>query len=97
MKSNIYQIKEYKNSHEKNINIAENIFIEMENLGIDPKPFLEMAALDLYNQYGNDALHFADRIYQNFFDLGDVQSSRIWRKLINILMLIDQKTDLIAH
>ena len=39
-----------------------NLFVEMKDLGIDPIPLLEIAAHDLLNQYGNDAVTFSMQI-----------------------------------
>lgn len=97
MKTNIYPINNIEKQVANDMEISENIFFEMEKLGIDTQPFIELAATDLFNQYGMEALQFADQIYQDFFDLNDVQSSRIWRKIINVLMMINQKSNMMYH
>jgi|TARA_R110002096_G_scaffold436096_2_gene667499 hypothetical protein len=74
-----------------------NLFVEMKDLGIDPIPLLEIAAHDLLNQYGNDAVTFSMQIERDFEDDGDFQSAEIWQKISHYLQNLNGPGELIAH
>lgn len=58
-----------------------NIFEEMETLGIDTTPFLEIAALDIIDQFGDAALYYSSAIEQKFIENDDLTSATIWAKI----------------
>ena len=97
MKSNVILIKDHKKPTKTDLTKNTNIFSEMEQLGIDPGPFLEVAAQDLSNQYGSDALSFSLQICQEFCDDGDNQSAEIWQKISCHLSQLQQFGTVIAH
>ena len=74
-----------------------NLFVEMKNLGLDPIPLLEIAAHDLLNQYGNDAVTYSIQIERNFEDDGDLQSAEIWQRISHYLQSLNGSGELIAH
>lgn len=81
MQSNILITKSSsKNINSKNLESAD-IFIEMENMGIDSTPFIEIAAIDIKNQFGDAAFKYSNEIEQNFIDRGDLSSASIWAKI----------------
>lgn len=76
---------------------ALDIFFQMELLGINPDPFIEIAAQDLINQYGNDALNHSWKIIQEFKRCGDHQSANIWIKITTFLGKINESGALVAN
>lgn len=79
-------------------NIPEfSIFSQMELLGINPDPFIEIAAHDLLNQYGIDTLSHSRKILNDFTARDDLQSAEIWQKIIKYLEELNGTGDLIAH
>lgn len=97
MNSNVILIKDHKKQVRADLFKCTNIFSEMEQLGIDPGPFLEVAALDLNNQYGPDALGFSLQIIEDFSEDGDNQSAEIWQKISCHLSQLQQFGTVIAH
>jgi|GEM_PF-743790 hypothetical protein len=80
MQSNILITKSSsKNINSKNLGSAD-IFVEMENMGIDSTPFIEIAAIDIKNQFGDATFKYSNEIEQNFIDRGDLSSASIWAK-----------------
>lgn len=74
-----------------------NIFLEMSALGIDPQPFLEIAAHDLINQYGDNALELSQKIKNDFLTANDLESAEIWQKISAHLESINTSSALVAH
>lgn len=74
-----------------------NLFVEMKDIGIDPMPLLEIAAHDLLNQYGNDAVTYSMQIERDFEDDGDFQSAEIWQIISHYLQNLNGSGELIAH
>ena len=74
-----------------------DLFIEMRDQGIDPIPLLEIAAHDLLNQYGNDAVRYSIQIEKDFTDEGDIQSAEIWQIISHYLQTLNGPGELIAH
>ncbi|MBT5072178.1 MAG: hypothetical protein HOJ34_09195 [Kordiimonadaceae bacterium] len=97
MNSNIILIKDHKKPAKTDLRKNTNIFSEMEKFGIDPGPFLEIAAQDLNNQYGTDALSFSLQISQEFIEDGDKQSAKIWQKISCHLSQLHQFGTVISH
>ena len=97
MNSNAILIKGHKKTAKTDLFKSTNIFSEMKQLGIDPGPFLEVAALDINNQYGTDALGFSLQIIEEFIDDGDTQSAEIWQKISCHLSQLQQFGTVIAH
>lgn len=97
MNSNIILIKDHKRPAKVDFLKSTNIFSEMEQLGVDPGPFLEIAAQDLNNQYGPDALSFALQIIEEFIDNGDNQSAEVWQRISCHLSQLQQFGTVIAH
>ena len=77
----------------------ENLTIlqEMEQMGIDPDPFLEIAARDLINQFGQNALEYSIQIEQNFIEAENLQSAIIWGKISSFLSEWNDLDGLITH
>lgn len=81
MQSNILIAKSSsKKINSKNLESAD-IFVEMENMGIDSTPFIEIAAIDIKNQFGDAAFKYSNEIEQNFINSGDLSSALIWAKI----------------
>lgn len=73
------------------------IFDQMRHLGINPDPFIEIAAHDLLSQYGDKAQYFAKSISCDFYDRGDFPAAEIWKKIDVYLSSINGPGELIAH
>ncbi len=74
-----------------------NMFAQMKLVGINPNPFIEIAAHDLLNQYGCDALMIAKNISFDFNNRGDFQAAEIWMKIEEYLSMLNGSGRLIAH
>ena len=81
MQSNIMVNQQISDNTNSNFLECTNILTEMEKMGIDPTPFLEIAALDLINQFGEAAFEYSIQIEQNFIIAGDIEKAIIWGKL----------------
>lgn len=81
MQSNILITNPISKSINFPISGSTNIFMEMEKMGIDVEPFLEIAALDIIKQFGDDALKYSSKIEKNFIATGDIDSALIWAKI----------------
>ncbi len=68
-----------------------NILSEMNLLGIDYNPFLEIAAKDLSDKLGDLAYGYSISIRQSFIINQDLESAEIWAKISNILLLLNQE------
>ena len=97
MQSNIIFNHPRPNATNSNLKESAGIFMEMEMHGIDPAPFLEIAARDLVNQYGKVALSYSARIAQDFQDEGDIDSAIIWSKISSHLSTMKDTGNLLAH
>lgn len=97
MNTNVILIEDHRKPAKADLIKSTNIFSEMEQLGVDPAPFLEIAALDLNTQYGPDALSFSLQIIEEFIDSGDNQSVEIWQKISSHLSQLQQFGTVIAH
>jgi len=97
MNSDQIVIAEYRSDTATKSASQTDLFIEMQNLGIDPNPLLEIAAHDLLNQYGADALSYSIQIERNFYEEGDRQSASIWQKIITYLECLNGPGELVAH
>jgi len=94
MNSNLIQIAGFKSNKASK---ETSLFTEMEELGIDPAPLLEIAAHDLLNQYGNDAVSYSIQIERGFEDNGDTESAAIWQKISHYLQSLNGSGELVAH
>lgn len=81
MQSNIVINRLKKNNAKSNFLDCAGLLMEMEMLGVDPAPFLEVAARDLINQFGRTALKYSIQIEQNFIETGDIDSAAIWSRI----------------
>ncbi|MDG1707302.1 MAG: hypothetical protein P8H03_01000 [Emcibacteraceae bacterium] len=97
MHSNIIINHSRPTAANSNFKESVGIFMEMEMHGIDPTPFLEIAARDLVNQYGKVALSYSARIAQDFQDEGDIDSAIIWSKISSHLSTMKDTGNLLAH
>ncbi|MBL4603608.1 MAG: hypothetical protein JKY84_12745 [Emcibacteraceae bacterium] len=97
MNSNPILIDSYSRRNKKPTAVTTNIFLEMELIGMDPNPLLEIAAHDLINQYGNDAVGYSIQIERDFIDEGDAESAEIWQKISNYLQSLNGTGQLVAH
>lgn len=91
------EAKNYQNPFEHEKIQKNNIFTEMEAIGINPDTLLEIAAHDLINQYGDNALIYSKKIEQQYFENGDEQSLQIWQRITNYLQTLNGAGSLIAH
>lgn len=79
-----YNINLINNQPKINIQLTKeqvDIFFEMEQLGIDPAPFLAIAANDLFNQYGLKAKDYAAQAIQIFMLAEEAEATEIWQKI----------------
>lgn len=97
MQSNIILSKSLPKAANANLKETANIFLEMEQLGIDPAPFLEIAAHDLVNQYGSIALDYSLYIEQDFKEDGDTEAAEIWQKISCCLVELAEHGNMRAH
>jgi hypothetical protein len=97
MQSNIFISNTRSKAPHSDLKDGASIFMEMEMHGIDPAPFLEIAARDLSNQYGSTALAYSQRIEQDFQDEGDIDSAIIWSKISTRLSILKEAGNLLAH
>lgn len=97
MQSNIILSKPHPKAANAKLKETANIFLEMEQLGIDPAPFLEIAAHDLVTQYGSIALDYSIYIEQDFKEDGDTEAAEIWQKISNYLSRLNVDGSLRAH
>ena len=97
MNINPILIENYREAKKPSPAPKTNIFLEMKSLGIDPEPFLEIAALDLLNQYGDNALNYSVQIENDFTEDGDIQSAEIWQKICLYLQNLNGPGELVAH
>lgn len=97
MNSEPLVIEDYRAAKKERAAGKENIFLEMHALGIDPQPFLEIAAHDLINQYGKNALNLSQKIEKDFMNEDDPQSAEIWSKISAYLESLNASGALVAH
>lgn len=97
MNSQTILFDDYRAAREEKEDGKINIFLEMSALGIDPQPFLEIAAHDLINQYGDNALALSQKIGSDFLDGNDQQSAEIWQKISAYLESLNASGALVAH
>ncbi len=74
-----------------------DMFLQMDKMGINPDPFIEIAAHDLVIQFGNKALAYSYIIADDFRSREEYQSAKIWDKIISYLDILNGDGDLIAH
>jgi len=74
-----------------------SILSEMKLLGIDYNPFLEIAAKDLSDKFGDLAFDFSISIQQSYINNQDLESAEIWAKISNILLLLNQGQHVKIH
>ncbi len=74
-----------------------HIFLEMIALGIDPDPFIEVAAHDLINQFGESALDYSLQIERRFRDEYEAQSALIWKKISSYLQQLNGDGGFLPH
>ncbi|MBT5185804.1 MAG: hypothetical protein HOH19_05105 [Kordiimonadaceae bacterium] len=97
MNTNIILFENYKKPVTSELKENANIFIEMEQLGIDPDPFLEIAALDLFKQYGASSYDYSIKIQDVFLQNYDFGAAEIWQKIAAILLNLQQSSNAVTH
>ncbi|MCC3862023.1 hypothetical protein [Pseudemcibacter aquimaris] len=97
MQSNIIIQQPLPKSANANLKESAGILLEMEMMGIDPTPFLEIAARDLANQYGAIALDYSLQIESDFKDEGNMEAAAIWNAITAQLNNLEKTGNLIAH
>ncbi len=73
------------------------IITQMELMGISPVPFLKIAAQDLLNQYGCNALGYAHEIIKSSRTQGNQQAAQIWTNIAQHLNVSRDKEGPITH
>lgn len=74
-----------------------NIFFEMKQLGIDPTPFLAIAANDLVNRYGFKAKDYASQAIQFFMQAEEVEATQIWQKISDHIDILVNSSSVRMH
>lgn len=97
MQSNIIVNISKPNTDNPRFQESASILMEMEMMGIDPAPFLEVAARDLIKQFGVTSLNYSAQIEQNFIDNGDIDSATIWSRISSQLSELLNVEKNIAH
>lgn len=97
MQSNIIINKPLPKAANTNLKESAGILLEMEMMGIDPTPFLEIAARDLANQYGSIALDYSLQIESDFKEEGNMEAAAIWNGITTQLNHLENTGNLVAH
>lgn len=58
---------------------------EMKLLGVDPKPLLEIAAIDLFSQYGTKAISYIELMLDQMIEDDNPDGLYLWKELYCIL------------
>ncbi len=74
-----------------------DLFMAMEAAGIDVDVMIEIAAHDLINQFGDDALLYSIQIEQDFTMKNNIEAMLIWKKISTYLHTLNGSGKLIAH
>ncbi|VAV90225.1 hypothetical protein MNBD_ALPHA02-762 [hydrothermal vent metagenome] len=65
--------------------------IEMKSLGMDPRPFFEIAAQDILSQHGNKAISYVEVMLSQMYAQNNPDGLYLWQELHDIL--IGQKSN----
>jgi hypothetical protein len=69
----------------------------MEQLGVNPDPFIEIAALDLHKQYGASTYEYYVKIQDVFLENNDFEAAEIWQKISVVLLNLDNSSNALRH
>ncbi|HEC00545.1 MAG TPA: hypothetical protein ENI91_02505 [Sphingomonadales bacterium] len=59
---------------------------EMKNLGMDPKPFFEIAAQDILTQHGHKAIPYVEEMLSQVYGQNNPDGLYLWQELHRILI-----------
>lgn len=70
---------------------------EMKLLGVDPKPLIEIAAVDLFTQYGTEAITYTELMLDQMVEEDNPNGLFLWKELYIILSDLVSATQITLH
>lgn len=61
------------------------LVVEMKLLGVDPNPLIKVAAIDIFSQYGDQAITYVELMLDQMIDDDNPNGLYLWKELFRIL------------
>lgn len=62
------------------------ILQDMSDANIDPDPYYRLAACQLTNLFGDNAIPYAHKIYMEMHETADVENAYLWKQIHDTLL-----------